>query len=55
MPNYDRELAQYSARTFGDDAVLAIACAITECAITFVGPWFWVCLILPFLVVELRS
>jgi hypothetical protein len=55
MPNPDRELAYHSAGAFCDDVILAIACAITECAITFVGPWFWMCLILPFLIEELRT
>ena len=64
MANHDREFVRYSDRTFdwsagepefSDDTVLAIAYAISEYAITFVGPWFWMCLILLFLVAELEG
>jgi hypothetical protein len=62
MPNHDRELAPHLERSFfwpggrpefSDDALLAIAYAISDGVITFVGPCFWVSLILLFLVAEL--
>ena len=62
MPNHDRELAPHLGRSFfwpdrtpefPNDAVLAIAYAISDGVITFVGPCFWMALILLFLVAEL--
>ena len=38
---------------FASDPLLAIAYAISEWVITFVGPIFWVCLAYLFLVAEL--
>jgi hypothetical protein len=61
MANQDQEIVHHSfgwsAREpdFSHDAVLAVAYAISEYAIIFVGPWFWMCLILLFLVAELRG
>jgi len=61
---YQRQFAGYSDRIPGrrdsdpdssDDILLAIACAITECAITLVGPLFWMCLASLFLVAELAD
>jgi hypothetical protein len=43
----------YREPDFADDNVLAIAYAISEGAITFIGPGFWICLVLLFLVAEL--
>jgi hypothetical protein len=62
MSNQDRELASHLGRSFfwpdrtpefPNDAVLAIAYAISDSVITFVGPCFWMALILLFLVAEL--
>jgi hypothetical protein len=64
MPNHDRELTHRSAQTFfqpdkqsefSDDTILAIAYWISEYAITFIGPYFWMWLILLFLVAEFRG
>jgi hypothetical protein len=64
MPNHDRELAQPSARIFVrpdgqseffDDTFLAIAYTISEYAIIFIGPCFWMWIIMLFLVAELRD
>jgi hypothetical protein len=61
MPNHDRELAPRLEHSFfwpdktpdfSNDAVLAIAYAISDGVITFVGPCFWMALILLFLVAE---
>jgi hypothetical protein len=61
---YQRQFARYSDRIAdrfdsdpqsSDDTLLAIACAITECAITVVGPLFWMCLASLFLVAELAD
>jgi hypothetical protein len=43
----------YREPDLADDNVLAIAYAISEGAITFIGPAFWMCLVLLFLVAEL--
>ncbi len=57
-----RESIDYWDREYGqrgrdldlcEDPLLAIAYAISEWAITFVGPIFWMCLAYLFLVVEL--
>jgi hypothetical protein len=62
MSNHNRELAPHLGRSFfwpdrtpefPNDAVLAIAYAISDGVITFVGPCFWMSLILLFLVAEL--
>jgi hypothetical protein len=61
---YQRQFARYPNRiaerfdndpNSSDDTLLAIACAITECAITVVGPLFWMCLASLFLVAELAD
>ena len=61
---YRRQFARYADRIpdrldsdpdSSDDIRLAIACAITECAITLVGPLFWMCLASLFLVAEMAD
>ena len=62
MPNHELEFAPRLERSFfwpdrtpefSNDPVLAIAYAISDGVITFVGPCFWMSLILLFLVAEL--
>jgi hypothetical protein len=61
QPPNRRHPSNYSDRQFdwlnrqpdvSDDAVLAIAYAISEWAIDFVGPLFWICLLAAFLAAE---
>jgi hypothetical protein len=44
-----------SSPEFADDALLELAYTISEYAIDFVGPFFWVCLVWLFLVAELGN
>jgi hypothetical protein len=62
VPRFRREPSSYSDHVFGwperdfelsDDLPLEVAYVVSEWAITFVGPTFWICLIYLFFVAEL--
>jgi hypothetical protein len=62
--HFHRPLVRHSERIsdwldsetdFADDTLLVIAYAISEGAITFVGPFFWMCLVALLLIAELGA